>query len=278
MSFTPGRPLGEAATELITGSTTTSRTGRGSTIIGEKVVDLLVKRHGVCQDFSHVMVGGAALARAWPGATSAATSPPARRPAGRGWSAPTPATPGSGSGCPAPAAAPRPHERPAHRRLARHRGLGPRLRRRPARARGSSSPSPDSAMKVSVDMAPEGCPPSLETGHRSGAAADPRSGTGCGQRVGEVRWIVVRRPVAGGVAPSEQHDARRPTGRLVGRRRGRSARRRTTAIRVRTPLPGYARAAGGADADRAGEPRATGTPATARATCPIGTCRSVGSR
>ena len=25
---------------------------------GEKVVDLLVKRHGVCQDFSHVMVAG----------------------------------------------------------------------------------------------------------------------------------------------------------------------------------------------------------------------------
>ena len=42
----------------------------------------------------------AARRSGWPAATSAATWPPARRPASRGWSAPTPATPGWAAGCP----------------------------------------------------------------------------------------------------------------------------------------------------------------------------------
>ena len=45
----------------------------------------------------------AALARAGRAATSAATWPPGRRSAGRGWSAPTPATPGWAAGFPGPA-------------------------------------------------------------------------------------------------------------------------------------------------------------------------------
>jgi transglutaminase-like putative cysteine protease len=58
VSFTPGRALGEAAVELMHRVHDDFAYKPRSTIIGEKVVDLLVKRHGVCQDFSHVMVAG----------------------------------------------------------------------------------------------------------------------------------------------------------------------------------------------------------------------------
>ncbi len=58
VSFTPGRSLGEAATELMHRVHDDFAYKPRSTSIGEKVADLLVGRHGVCQDFSHVMIAG----------------------------------------------------------------------------------------------------------------------------------------------------------------------------------------------------------------------------
>jgi transglutaminase-like putative cysteine protease len=57
-SFPAGRPLGEAAVELMHRVHADFTYKSGSTAIGEKVADLLEDRHGVCQDFSHVMVSG----------------------------------------------------------------------------------------------------------------------------------------------------------------------------------------------------------------------------
>lgn len=58
VSFTPGRPLGEAAVELMQRVHDDFTYRSGSTAIGETVAALLVNRTGVCQDFSHVMVAG----------------------------------------------------------------------------------------------------------------------------------------------------------------------------------------------------------------------------
>lgn len=58
VSFTPGRPIGEAAVDLMQRVYSDFTYKSGSTVIGEKVADLLVNRKGVCQDFSHVMVSG----------------------------------------------------------------------------------------------------------------------------------------------------------------------------------------------------------------------------
>jgi transglutaminase-like putative cysteine protease len=57
-SFLPGRPIGEAAIELMQRVHDDFTYKAGSTAIGEKVADLLVNRHGVCQDFAHFMVSG----------------------------------------------------------------------------------------------------------------------------------------------------------------------------------------------------------------------------
>ncbi len=58
VSFTPGRPLGEAAVEMMQRVHDDFTYRSGSTSIGEKVADLLQNRTGVCQDFSHFMVAG----------------------------------------------------------------------------------------------------------------------------------------------------------------------------------------------------------------------------
>lgn len=57
-SFTSGRPIGEAAVDLMQRVHADFTYQSGSTAIGEKVADLLVNRRGVCQDFSHFMVSG----------------------------------------------------------------------------------------------------------------------------------------------------------------------------------------------------------------------------
>ncbi len=57
-TFVPGRPIGEAAVELMHRVHDDFTYKSGSTVIGEKVVDLLDKMTGVCQDFSHFMVSG----------------------------------------------------------------------------------------------------------------------------------------------------------------------------------------------------------------------------
>ena len=55
-SFTPGRPIGEAAVELMQRVNSDFTYKSGSTKVSTKVGDLLRDRTGVCQDFSHFMV------------------------------------------------------------------------------------------------------------------------------------------------------------------------------------------------------------------------------
>lgn len=57
-SFTPGRPIGEAAVDLMHRVHSDFTYRSGSTIIGEKVAHLLTNMTGVCQDFSHFMASG----------------------------------------------------------------------------------------------------------------------------------------------------------------------------------------------------------------------------
>ena len=102
VSFPAGRPIGEAAIDLMHRVHADFTYKSGSTTVSTKVGDLLRNRTGVCQDFSHFMVSGAAVTGPGRRATSAATWPPGRRPAGPGWSAPTRGTPGSPAGCRAP--------------------------------------------------------------------------------------------------------------------------------------------------------------------------------
>jgi transglutaminase-like putative cysteine protease len=58
LSFPVGRPIGEAAVELMHRIHTDFTYKSGSTTLSTKVSDLLEKRTGVCQDFAHVMVAG----------------------------------------------------------------------------------------------------------------------------------------------------------------------------------------------------------------------------
>jgi transglutaminase-like putative cysteine protease len=57
-SFPAGRPIGEAATELMHRVHDDFTYKFGSTTVSTKVSDLLERRTGVCQDFSHFMVSG----------------------------------------------------------------------------------------------------------------------------------------------------------------------------------------------------------------------------
>jgi len=55
-SFTPGRPIAEAATELMHRVFRDFTYKAGSTTVSTRVGELLERRTGVCQDFTHVMV------------------------------------------------------------------------------------------------------------------------------------------------------------------------------------------------------------------------------
>jgi transglutaminase-like putative cysteine protease len=55
-SFSAGRPIGEAAVELMHRIHSDFTYQSGSTTLSTKVSDLLEKRTGVCQDFAHFMV------------------------------------------------------------------------------------------------------------------------------------------------------------------------------------------------------------------------------
>jgi transglutaminase-like putative cysteine protease len=55
-SFSAGRPIGEAAVELMHRIHSDFTYESGSTTLSTKVSDLLEKRTGVCQDFAHFMV------------------------------------------------------------------------------------------------------------------------------------------------------------------------------------------------------------------------------
>lgn len=57
-SFTPGRPLGEAAVEFMHRVHEDFTYRFGSTSVSTRVSDLLEARMGVCQDFAHLMVSG----------------------------------------------------------------------------------------------------------------------------------------------------------------------------------------------------------------------------
>jgi transglutaminase-like putative cysteine protease len=57
-SFPPGRPIGEAVTELMHRVYADFTYKSGSTTVATRVAELLEKRTGVCQDFTHVMVSG----------------------------------------------------------------------------------------------------------------------------------------------------------------------------------------------------------------------------
>lgn len=57
-SFAPGRPIGEAATELMQRIYADFEYKAGSTTVSTRVGDLLEKPMGVCQDFAHFMVAG----------------------------------------------------------------------------------------------------------------------------------------------------------------------------------------------------------------------------
>ena len=56
-SFTPGRPLDEAAGDLMTRIFKDFKFVSGVTTVGTPVLDVLRDRRGVCQDFSHLMIG-----------------------------------------------------------------------------------------------------------------------------------------------------------------------------------------------------------------------------
>jgi transglutaminase-like putative cysteine protease len=56
-TFTPGRPLSESLYELSHRIYTEFKYKPNSTSIGMPLLEILRKRHGVCQDFAHVMIG-----------------------------------------------------------------------------------------------------------------------------------------------------------------------------------------------------------------------------
>ena len=57
-SFTPGRPLAEAAIELMTRLHADFRYESRSTDVDTPLQQVLAQRRGVCQDFAHLMAGG----------------------------------------------------------------------------------------------------------------------------------------------------------------------------------------------------------------------------
>ena len=57
-SFTPGRPVGEAAVDLMRRIHADFTYKSGSTTVSTRVGELLTTRTGVCQDFAHFMVAG----------------------------------------------------------------------------------------------------------------------------------------------------------------------------------------------------------------------------
>ena len=56
VSFAPDRPIGEAAIDLMHRIHADFRYKSGSTTVSTRVAELLERRTGVCQDFTHVMV------------------------------------------------------------------------------------------------------------------------------------------------------------------------------------------------------------------------------
>ena len=99
-SFPAGRPIGEAAVDLMQRVNSDFTYKSGSTTRRTKVGDLLRDRTGVCQDFSHFMVSGASFARTGRSLRERLPGHPAAAPAVPGRSALTPAMPGWAAGSP----------------------------------------------------------------------------------------------------------------------------------------------------------------------------------
>lgn len=57
-SLTPGRPLGEALTELVARIHTDFTYEKGATSVTSTVADVMAARAGVCQDFAHLTLAG----------------------------------------------------------------------------------------------------------------------------------------------------------------------------------------------------------------------------
>jgi transglutaminase-like putative cysteine protease len=56
-SFMPGRPLLDCVTELMNRINREFRFDKNATTIGTPVLEVLQHKHGVCQDFAHLMIG-----------------------------------------------------------------------------------------------------------------------------------------------------------------------------------------------------------------------------
>ena len=57
-SFLPGRPIIDAARDLMGRIFREFRYDPKATEVGTSVMEVLAKKHGVCQDFAHLMIGG----------------------------------------------------------------------------------------------------------------------------------------------------------------------------------------------------------------------------
>lgn len=57
LSFTPGRPMMDACTDLTHRIYADFTFDSGATTVGTPVLDVLRHRHGVCQDFAHLQIG-----------------------------------------------------------------------------------------------------------------------------------------------------------------------------------------------------------------------------
>ena len=154
VSFPAGRPIGEAATELMQRVNSDFTYKSGSTTTSTKVGTLPQTAPGCVRTSPTFMVSRAAPARAGrPLRQRLPGHPAAGRPAAAGRRRREPRL-GGLLGPRGRLALPRPHQPAGDRRVPRHRGLGPRLRRRPPVKGVIFTEAKKSQMKVSVDMAP----------------------------------------------------------------------------------------------------------------------------
>lgn len=96
-SFGKGRPVLEAASELMARIRRDFTYDPAATEVSTPLAEAFAQRHGVCQDFAHIMIAGLRASACRP-PMSAAISAPFRRQDRSGWKVPMPAMPGPCSG------------------------------------------------------------------------------------------------------------------------------------------------------------------------------------